>query len=110
MRQFKHIGAYGLIIKDEQIVLIKKVGGPYSDKLDLPLPFGPTIAVIGTLNSSDVFFANDLKPESSSVSNCIAYYCNIYMHYCHCTRPAPKQQKHREVLASRCSFISTSTQ
>ncbi len=27
MKQFKHIGAYGLIIKDEQIVLIKKVGG-----------------------------------------------------------------------------------
>lgn len=36
MKQFKHVGAYGLIIKDEQIVLIKKVGGPYSGKLDLP--------------------------------------------------------------------------
>lgn len=36
MKQFKHLGSYGLIIKDEQIVLIKKVGGPYSGKLDLP--------------------------------------------------------------------------
>ena len=36
MKQFKHLGAYGLIIKDEKIVLIKKVGGPYNGKLDLP--------------------------------------------------------------------------
>lgn len=36
MRQFKHLGAYGLIIKDGKIVLIKKVGGPYNGKLDLP--------------------------------------------------------------------------
>ena len=35
MKQFKHLGAYGLIIKDEKIVLIKKVGGPYNGKLDL---------------------------------------------------------------------------
>ena len=26
MKQFKHLGAYGLIIKDKKIVLIKKVG------------------------------------------------------------------------------------
>lgn len=36
MKQFKHLGTYGLIIKDEKIVLIKKVGGPYNGKLDLP--------------------------------------------------------------------------
>lgn len=36
MKQFKHLGAYGLITKDEKIVLIKKVGGPYNGKLDLP--------------------------------------------------------------------------
>ena len=36
MKQFKHLGAYGLIIKDNKIVLIKKVGGPYNGKLDLP--------------------------------------------------------------------------
>ena len=36
MKQFKHLGAYGLIIKDEKIVLIKKVGGPYNGKVDLP--------------------------------------------------------------------------
>ena len=31
-----HIGVYGLIIKDDKILLIKKVGGPYDKKLDLP--------------------------------------------------------------------------
>lgn len=36
MKQFKHLGAYGLIIEDNKIVLIKKVGGPYNGKLDLP--------------------------------------------------------------------------
>lgn len=36
MKKFSHLGAYGLIIKNEQIVLIRKVGGPYSGKLDLP--------------------------------------------------------------------------
>lgn len=36
MKEIKHIGAYGLIIKDNNIVLIKKVGGPYNGKLDLP--------------------------------------------------------------------------
>ena len=36
MKQFKHLGAYGLIVRDEKIVLIKKVGGPYNGKLDLP--------------------------------------------------------------------------
>lgn len=32
----KHLGAYGLIIDSNRIVLIKKVGGPYDGKLDLP--------------------------------------------------------------------------
>lgn len=36
MKQIKHIGAYGLIIKDNKILLIKKKGGPYDCKLDLP--------------------------------------------------------------------------
>lgn len=36
MKQFKHIGSYGLILDNDKIVLIKKVGGPYSGKLDLP--------------------------------------------------------------------------
>ena len=36
MRQFKHIGSYGLILDNDKIVLIKKVGGPYDGKLDLP--------------------------------------------------------------------------
>ena len=36
MKQFKHIGAYGIILENDKIVLIKKVGGPYNGKLDLP--------------------------------------------------------------------------
>ena len=36
MKQKKHIGAYGLVIKDNKILLIKKKGGPYDGKLDLP--------------------------------------------------------------------------
>lgn len=32
----KHIGAYGIIINDEKIVLIKKARGGYTGKLDLP--------------------------------------------------------------------------
>jgi hypothetical protein len=39
---------------------------------DLPEPFGPTIDVIGVVNSSVVFFANDLKPESSRLFKYIA--------------------------------------
>ena len=36
MKQIKHIGAYGLVIRDNKILLIKKKGGPYDGKLDLP--------------------------------------------------------------------------
>lgn len=36
MKEFKHIGSYGLILDNDSIVLIKKVGGPYNGKLDLP--------------------------------------------------------------------------
>ena len=36
MKQIKHIGAYGLVIKNNKILLIKKKGGPYDGKLDLP--------------------------------------------------------------------------
>lgn len=36
MKQLKHIGVYGLLIKDNKILLIKKCGGPYDGKLDLP--------------------------------------------------------------------------
>ena len=43
--QTKHLGAYGLIIKNDKILLIKKVGGPYDGKYDLPggtIEFGET--------------------------------------------------------------------
>lgn len=36
MKEFKHLGVYGLVIQDGKILLIKKVGGPYDGKLDLP--------------------------------------------------------------------------
>ena len=45
MKEHKHIGAYALLIKDNQILLIKKVTGPYDGKLDLPggtIEFGET--------------------------------------------------------------------
>lgn len=31
-----HLGTYGILIKDKQILLIKKSRGPYKGKLDLP--------------------------------------------------------------------------
>ncbi len=36
MKEYKQLGAYGIIIKDNKILLIKKYGGPYDGKLDLP--------------------------------------------------------------------------
>ena len=36
LKQYKHIGSYGLILKEDDILLIDKVGGPYDGKLDLP--------------------------------------------------------------------------
>ena len=36
MKGHKHIGAYGVIIENNKILLIKKKGGPYDGKLDLP--------------------------------------------------------------------------
>ena len=32
MKKIKHLGSYGLILKDNKILLIKKVGGPYDGK------------------------------------------------------------------------------
>jgi mutator protein MutT len=36
MKKSSHLGAYGLIINDDKIVLINKANGPYTGKLDLP--------------------------------------------------------------------------
>jgi mutator protein MutT len=36
MKKSSHLGAYGLLINEEKIVLIKKANGPYTGKLDLP--------------------------------------------------------------------------
>jgi len=36
MKEFKHLGVYGIIIQNNEIVLVKKNGGPYDGKLDLP--------------------------------------------------------------------------
>ena len=35
-KEYKQLGAYGLIIKEGKILLIKKNGGTYDGKLDLP--------------------------------------------------------------------------
>lgn len=34
--EYKHLGVYGLFIKEEEVLLIKKAVGPYKGKLDLP--------------------------------------------------------------------------
>ena len=34
--EYKHFGVYGLVIKEEEVLLIKKAVGPYKGKLDLP--------------------------------------------------------------------------
>lgn len=34
--EYKHLGVYGLVIKGEKVLLIKKAVGPYKGKLDLP--------------------------------------------------------------------------
>lgn len=36
MKEYKQLGAYGIVIEDGKILLIKKNGGPYDGKLDLP--------------------------------------------------------------------------
>ncbi len=36
MKEYRQLGAYGLIIENGKILLIKKNGGPYDGKLDLP--------------------------------------------------------------------------
>lgn len=36
MKEMTHLGAYGIVIKNNKILLIKKQGGPYDGKLDLP--------------------------------------------------------------------------
>ena len=36
MKEFKQLGAYGLVIQNGKVLLIKKFGGPYDRKLDLP--------------------------------------------------------------------------
>ena len=43
MKEHKHLGVYGLIIKDDKILLINIITGPYDGKLDLP---GGTIEFI----------------------------------------------------------------
>lgn len=36
VKEYKQLGSYGLVIKNDKILLIKKNGGPYDGKLDLP--------------------------------------------------------------------------
>ena len=36
MKEYKQLGAYGIIIENNKILLVKKFGGPYNGLLDLP--------------------------------------------------------------------------
>lgn len=36
MKEFKHLGVYGLVLNEGKILLVRKKGGPYDGKLDLP--------------------------------------------------------------------------
>ena len=36
VKEYKQLGSYGLVVNDNKILLIKKNGGPYDGKLDLP--------------------------------------------------------------------------
>ena len=36
VKEYKQLGSYGLLVNDNKILLIKKNGGPYDGKLDLP--------------------------------------------------------------------------
>lgn len=36
MKETRHLGSYGLIIKNDKVVLVKKSRGAYIGKLDLP--------------------------------------------------------------------------
>lgn len=36
MKEYKHLGSYGIIISNNKVLLIKKANGPYAGKLDLP--------------------------------------------------------------------------
>ena len=35
-KDYKQLGAYGIFIENKKILLIRKNGGPYDGKLDLP--------------------------------------------------------------------------
>lgn len=56
-KEYKQLGAYGLLINDGKILLIKKFGGPYDGKLDLP---GGTIEFCETPEEA---FKRELQEE-----------------------------------------------
>ena len=74
MKEYKQLGAYGIIIKDDNILLIKKCGGPYDGKLDLPggtIEFGerPEVALKREMQEEVGVIINDYKIfDADSVS------------------------------------------
>src|SRR3989344_68133 len=49
-----------------------------SATFDLPLPFGPTIAVIGVAKWSSLFLANDLNPTNSNDFNFTSKFYHLF--------------------------------
>ena len=74
MKEYKQLGAYGIIIKDDNILLIKKCSGPYDGKLDLPggtIEFGerPEVALKREMQEEVGIIINDYKIfDADSVS------------------------------------------
>ena len=74
MKEYKQLGAYGIIIKDDNILLIKKCSGPYDGKLDLPggtIKFGerPEVALKREMQEEVGIIINDYKIfDADSVS------------------------------------------
>lgn len=74
MKEYKQLGAYGIIIKDDNILLIKKCSGPYDGKLDLPggtIEFGerPEVALKREIQEEVGIIINDYKIfDADSVS------------------------------------------
>ena len=79
MKEHRHLGVYGLIVKDNKILLIKKVSGPYDGLLDLPggcLEFGelPIETLKRELEEETGYASNNLTKLLSGIT--AVAFCN----------------------------------